>query len=348
VRAAAGNLWVDAGLWGGAIPGNELELQRLLDAGALGFKCFLVPSGVDEFPHVEPADLSRALSALAGTGAPLLVHAELQGPLDAALRALGTNPDPRRYLHYLRSRPTEAEDQAVALLVRLCRETRARVHVVHLASSDALGSLREARDQGLPFSAETTPHYLALAAEAVPDGDTAYKCAPPIREARHRDRLWEALAEGLLGQVVTDHSPCTPELKLPERGDFLAAWGGIASLQFGLPVVWTEARARGHALGSILRWMAEAPAALCGLGHRKGRLLPGHDADLVLWDPEASFTLTPERIEHRHKVTPYLGRTLYGAVRRTWVRGRTVYQDRPAGPWFSPAPTGRWLPRETP
>lgn len=344
VRAADGNLWVDVGLWGGAIPGNALELRRMLDAGALGFKCFMVPSGVDEFPHVEPPDLERALGALAETGAPLLVHAELQGPLDAALKALGAAPDPRRYETYLRSRPTEAEDQAVALLLGLCRRTRARVHVVHLASSGALGLLARARDEGLPFTAETTPHYLSLSAETVPDGDTAYKCAPPIREERHRERLWEALGSGLLGQVVTDHSPCTPELKLPERGDFLAAWGGIASLQFGLPVVWTEARARGHDPSALLRWMAEAPAALATLAHRKGRLLPGYDADLVLWDPEARFTLTPDLIEHRHKVTPYLGRSLYGVVHKTWVGGRCVY-TRSGGPRFAPVPTGRWLAR---
>jgi allantoinase len=334
VAAARDHCWVDVGFWGGAVPGNAGELGPMVEAGALGFKCFMVDSGVPEFGFVAEADLRAALRELAGTGAPLLAHAELPGPIEAAQAAM-LGLDPCRYATYLGSRPREAEDLAIALLVDLCRETGARVHVVHLSSASAVPLLRRARDLGLPFSAETTPHYLHFAAEEIPDGATAFKCAPPIRGRDNREELWAALGEGLLELVVSDHSPCTPALKKLEAGDFAAAWGGIASLQLGLPVVWSDARRRGRSLVDVAAWMSAGPARLAQLD-RKGALAPGKDADLVVWDPDAAVTVAPAMLEHRHKVTPYAGEVLQGAVRATWVRGRCVYDrgrfgDRPEG-----------------
>lgn len=296
-------------LWGGVIPGNTRELRPMLERGVRGFKCFLVHSGVDEFPNVNERELREAARELAGTNAPLLVHAELGEHL------LPPAGDPRDYATYLHSRPNAAEDAAIDLLVRVCRETGARIHVVHLSSASALEILREAR--GLPLTAETTPHYLHFAAESVAPGRTEFKCAPPIRERENREQLWRGLAEGLIDLVVSDHSPCTPELK---RGDFAHAWGGIASLQLVLPIVWTNALRRGFSVEDVARWCCAGPARLANLD-RRGTLAAGHDADLVVWDPEATFVVTPELIQHRHKVTPYLGETLHGVVQRVWVGG---------------------------
>lgn len=325
-RAAEGQCWIDIGLWGGVVPGNAGDLRPLLDAGALGFKCFMVESGVEEFGWVKEPDLRLALSELKGSGAPLLCHAELPGPIDAAA-ALIEGLDPRTYAAYVKSRPREAEDLAIAFLVSLCRETSARVHIVHLSSSGALDSLRRARDEGLPFSAETTPHYLHFAAEDIPDGATPYKCAPPIRERENREKLWSALGEGLIDLVVSDHSPCTPALKKLEAGDFAAAWGGIASLQLGLPVIWSEARRRGKTIADLAAWMCEGPAKLAGLDRRKGRIAVGLDADFVIWDPEAAHVVSPGEIQHRHKITPYAGETLFGGVQATYLRGEKVYEE---------------------
>jgi allantoinase len=340
-EALHGRGFIDVGLWGGVVPGNAGELVDMVREGALGFKCFMVDSGVAEFAFVGEADLERAMTVLATTRAPLLVHAEVPGPLDEAKRQLDAEPlrDLRSYWRYVRSRPKAAEDQAIAQLVALCSKTRARTHVVHLSSATALDTLRHARDLGLPFSAETTPHYLRLAAEDIPDGRTEFKCAPPIREQANREALWQGLHDGTLSMVVTDHSPCTPELKKFELGDFDGAWGGIASLQFGLPLVWTEARARGVSLGQLSRWLSEAPAALAGVSARKGAVAVGRDADLVVWDPDASFTVTKERILHRHPVTPYLGQSLFGVVHETFVRGQRVFgegqvAERPMGQWL--------------
>ncbi|RYE94341.1 MAG: allantoinase, partial [Myxococcales bacterium] len=226
---------------------------------------------------------------------------------------------------YLRSRPKEAEDEAIATLLRLCRQAPARLHVVHLSSATALPLLRQARDLNLPLSAETTPHYLHLDAEGVPEGATSYKCAPPIRERDNREALWGALREGLIDVVVTDHSPCTPELKRLDLGDFEGAWGGISSLQLGLSIVWTQARARGFDVAALSRWMCDQPAILAGLDGRKGRIAPGLDADLVLWKPEASFVVEGARLRHRHKVTPYEGQRLDGVVTATYRRGVPVF-----------------------
>ena len=317
--AAAGRARVDCAFWGGLVPGNTAELARLLDAGACGAKAFLAHSGIDEFPAAGEDDLRAALPILADRGKPLLVHAELATDLGQP------GDDPRRYATYLASRPPSWEREAVALLLRLCRELRAPIHVVHLSAAAAARLVAEARREGLPLTAETCPHYLAVAAEEVPDGRTEFKCAPPVRERANRDALWDALLAGTIGLVVSDHSPCLPALKQLERGDFMAAWGGIASLQLALPVVWTEARRRGVGLGRLVSWMAEAPARLAGLAACKGRIAPGYDADLVAFDPDAKFEVERARIQHRHTLTPYEGRMLHGVVRKTWLRGRPVY-----------------------
>ncbi|MDC0742330.1 allantoinase AllB [Polyangium mundeleinium] len=329
-RASAGQTWVDHGFWGGVVPGNERELEPLVEAGALGFKAFLVHSGIDDFPMAEEGDLRRAMPILARLGVPLLVHAELEGD---APEAVG---DPRSYATYLASRPPTWEEAAVHRMVELCRTYGGPVHVVHLSAAGALDDVSRARAEGLPFSIETCPHYLLLAAEEVPEGHTEYKCAPPIRERDNRERLWKALVSGAIDLVVSDHSPCTPQLKLPNEGDFLRAWGGIASLQLGLSLIWTEANQRGATLSDLARWMCEAPARLAGLSHKKGRIAPGLDADLVVWDPDATFVVEPSILRHRHPVTPYLGRTLRGEVKTTILRGQTVYEggvvrDEPLG-----------------
>lgn len=304
-RHARGEITVE--LWGGVIPGNTRELRPMLERGARGFKCFLVHSGVDEFPNVTEDQLREAARELAGTNAPLLVHAELGEHLHEP------HGDPLDYETYLRSRPRAAEDAAIDLVVRVCRETGARMHIVHLSSSSAMSLL----DRNLPITAETTPHYLHFEAESVPRGHTEFKCAPPIRESANREALWRGLGAGLIDLVVSDHSPCTPELK---KGDFAAAWGGIASLQFVLPIVWTNAQPRGFTVDDLARWCCASPARLANLD-RKGAIAIGKDADFVVWDPDATFTVSPELIEHRHKVTPYLGSTLRGVVKETWARG---------------------------
>lgn len=327
--AAAGRIRVDVGFWGGVVPGNAAELRPLWEAGAWGFKCFLVPSGVDEFEGVGEAGLRAAMPILAELGAPLLIHAELPGPLERAAAECAAL-DPRRYASYLRSRPSAAETEAVALVIRLCREFGTRVHVVHLATADALPLLREARAEGLPITVETCPHYLHFAAEEIADGATAWKCAPPIREAAHRDALWNALAAGEIDLVASDHSPCPPELKRMDTGDFFGAWGGIASLQLGLPVTWTGALRRGLGPERVAEWMSAAPARLAGLA-RKGAIAPGRDADLVVFDPDAELRVDPTELHHRHAVTPYAGGAFSGRVLATYVRGMPVYTRGQAG-----------------
>lgn len=336
--AAENRVWVDVGLCGGVVPGNAGELRGLFQAGALAFKCFLAESGVAEFPHVAESDLEQAMRVLADIGAPLLVHAELPGFLDGVVPA---PTDVRRYASYLASRPRTAEDAAVELLTRLSASTGARTHVVHLSSADALGFVRRAREAGTPFSAETCPHYLHFTSERIADGATAFKCAPPIREAENRERLWAALGEGLIDQIVTDHSPSSPTLKCVDSGDFMAAWGGISSLQLGLPVIWSEARARGKSVADVARWMCASPATLVGMQKVKGHLAPGADADLIIWDPEAEFRVDARALEHRHKLTPYDGQALYGVVRSTYLRGTKIFEQGK----FLGTPHGRWLRR---
>ncbi len=323
LAAARGQCLIDIAFWGGVIPGNTRELKPLLNAGVRGFKCFLIHSGVDEFPHVTESNLLEAMPELAALGSVLLVHAEVPEPIENA--ALELEGNPQDYQTFLKSRPRASENEAVALMVRLCRETGARIHIVHHSSSDVLPLLRQARAEELPITVETCPHYLTFAAEEIPDGATYFKCCPPVREREKREKLWAALADGVIDMVVSDHSPCTPALKLTETGDFLQAWGGIAALQFSLPVMWTGSQARGFGLRELTRWMSEAPAKLAGLDKRKGRLALGYDADVVIWNPEREFKVAPENIHLRHKLTPYAGMNLRGVVEATYVRGTKVY-----------------------
>jgi allantoinase len=344
--AARGKCAVDVGFWGGVVPGNLGALSALFEAGVVGFKCFLVHSGVDEFPNVTGADLRAALPQLKQMGAVLIVHAELPAPIERALDAQETAseaPDPRQYETFLRSRPREAENEAVALMIALSRETGARVHVVHHSSADALPMLRQAKDEGVAISIETCPHYLCFNAEEIPAGATEFKCCPPIRERENCEKLWEALGSGLIEMVVSDHSPCPPEMKLREAGDFLQAWGGISSLQLRLPVVWTAARARGFSIQQLVKWLCMAPARLVGLERRKGSLAAGFDADLVIWNPSAAFEVVPENIHHRHKLTPYAGQRLRGVVEKTFLRGELIYDG---GRFPAAERVGRLLLRE--
>lgn len=339
--AVAGELLVDVGFWGGVVPGNASELRSLWEAGVFGFKCFLVPSGVAEFRHVTETDLRAALPQLAALNAPLLAHCELPGPIERAITKLPKDASARTHGTWLASRPHEAEDEAIALLLRLAREFHARAHVVHLASPDSLAQLREAKALGLAISVETCPHYLWFASEEIPDGATEFKCAPPIRASENREKLWEGLGDGTIDSIASDHSPCPPSMKLPDKGDFLRAWGGISSLGLNLPAVWTQARSRGYSVTHLAEWLAAAPARLAGLGHRKGSILPGLDADLVICDLEAAFRVDPSRLHYRHKITPYAGRELVGVVQTTFLRGRKIF-DRGA---FSGPPAGEVLRR---
>jgi allantoinase len=334
LAAAAGKLWVDTGFWGGVVPGNSEELQALWAAGVFGFKCFLVPSGVDEFAHVTETDLRVALPKLAALGAPLLAHAELPEPIENAVAGLAKNASPRKYATWLAARPRQAENEAVALLLRLGTEFGARIHIVHVSSSDALALLRVAKDAGGAVTAETCPHYLTFAAEEIADGATEFKCAPPIRERENREKLWQGLGDGTLDFIATDHSPCPPAMKLQEEGDFLRAWGGIASLQLSLPAVWTEARKRGYAVTHLAKWLCEGPARLAGLVGKKGAIAVGCDADFVIWDADAKFHVDLAQLHHRHKVTPYAGRELCGRVETTYLRGRKIFErgELSAGP----------------
>ncbi|MGZ3417140.1 MAG: allantoinase AllB [Polyangiales bacterium] len=322
--AMAGKLRVDVAFWGGVVPGDQRELEGMLDEGLPGFKCFLVHSGIDDFPNVVEADLARAMPILEKRNAVLLVHAEDPDPI-AEAEAILRDADPRKYATFLASRPKLAEDLAITRMIRLCREYGTRTHVVHLSAASAVPMVEHARREGLKFSAETCPHYLTFASEEIADGSTPFKCCPPIRERDNRDALWAALRAGTISQVVSDHSPCTPALKDMERGDFMTAWGGIAGLQFGLSSTWTEASKRGFTLADLARWTSERTAALARLSGRKGAIVAGADADLVIFDPDATFVVS--HIEHRHKVTPWAGRTLRGVVRRTILRGETIHED---------------------
>lgn len=317
--ATAGQLAVDVGFWGGVVPGNAAELAPMAAAGARGFKCFLCHSGIDDFPRSTDADLRVAMPILRAAGVPLLVHAELEDP---ELRT-PDGADPRDYATYLHSRPKVWEDRAVAMVVDRVRQTGCRAHIVHLSSASALPILRAAKAEGLPITAETCPHYLCLSAEQVPMGDTAWKCAPPIRERANQDALWAALADGTLDVVVTDHSPCTPGLKLPDTGDFMGAWGGIASLQLGLRAVWTEAQRRGFSVPQIARLMCTQPADLAGFPDR-GRIAVGARADLMAWSPEPTAEVRASELLHRHPITPWAGRTLAGAVHDVWLGGTPI------------------------
>ena len=321
--AARGRCHVDVGFWGGVVPGNTGSLGPLAGRGVLGYKCFMTPSGVDEFEHVSEADLRTAAPVVAGLGLPLLAHAEWP----ALLAGVESSADPRSHATWLATRPPESEQAAIALLVELAREYRVHVHVVHLAAAGALDALRAARSEGLSVTVETCPHYLTFCADEIADGATAFKCAPPIRGRDNREALWDALGRGDIDLVATDHSPAPSALKGIDDGDFIRAWGGIASLQLGLPVTWTGAASRGYPLEHVARWLAAAPAKLAGLSARKGAIEAGRDADFVVFDPDATFAVDASRLLHRHPITPYEGMRLRGVVEQTILRGETVCRD---------------------
>ena len=324
MESLQGKLWIDCGFWGGVVPDSLDELDELVRAGVLGVKSFTIHSGIDDFPQVEEAHLHRAIRILAEHQVPYLIHAELDND-HSEPPAIGN-----RYQSFLASRPRRWEDDAIELLIGLAgdaaRESvQARLHIVHLSSADALPALQAAQAQGLAISAETCPHYLTLFAEDIPDGKTLFKCCPPIREDENRQRLWQGLADGIIEFVVSDHSPCTPQLKHIDSGDIEHAWGGISSLQFGLSLIWTEARGRGYGIEQIIDWMSTRPARFAGLGERKGKIAVGYDADFCVFDDAAEYVIRAEMIKYRHKVTPYEGRQVTGVVRRTFVRGQEVY-----------------------
>ena len=328
LEAAAGRATVDVGFWGGLLPANRSALSPLRAAGVFGFKCFLVPSGVPEFPEIACAELPPLAAEVARVGGVLLVHAEAPGRIAPTL-----DGRERSYAAYLASRPPEAEAEAVAAVAEVCRSTGVRTHIVHLSAAEALEPLAAARREGLPMTAETCPHYLFFSSEEIPDGATLFKCAPPIRSAANRESLWSALDQGLVDQVVSDHSPAPPERKALESGSFAEAWGGIASLELTLSATWTAARSRGLSPGRLAEWMSAAPARLAGLEERKGAIAAGRDADLVVWDPEASRRVAPHALHQRHATTPYAGLALAGVVLATYLRGEKIFErGRAVGP----------------
>ena len=333
LETARNDCFVDVGFWGGVVPGNTCELAEMFAAGVVGFKCFLVPSGVDEFPHVTEPDLREAMPELTRLGAMLIVHAELPGSIKS------DGDESGEYATFLASRPRSAENEAVELMIRLSREFDTRVHIVHLSSAEAIPMLRKAQQAGVKITAETCPHYLHFAAEAIPAGATEFKCCPPIRERDNREELWDGLRDGTIGLIVSDHSPCPGEMKLRESGDFMKAWGGIASLQLRLPVIWTEARRRGFSLLDLTRWLCASPAQQVSFETQKGSIIVGANADLVTWNPDEQFKVSATSLHHRHKITPYDGEMLTGAVHQTFLRGRKIYD---AGQ-FSTSPLGHML-----
>jgi allantoinase len=320
--ATEGQLHVNGGFWGGIIPGNVPEIEKLINKGVLGFKAFLTHSGIDEFPNVTELDLRQAMPIIARRQLPLLVHCEL---------ATNVQPPPagdeQSYKNYLSSRPRQWEDDAIALMIRLCEQYKCRVHIVHLSSAGSIEQIKQARQNGLPITVETAQHYLYFNAEEIPDSQTAYKCAPPIREKKNNEQLWQALQEGIIDFVATDHSPAPPAMKEISSGNLMKAWGGIASLQLALPVLWTAARKRNIPVANMASWLCEKPAILPGLQKSKGRIAKGFDADFVVWDPDKSFRVTAEALHHKHKITPYINQELYGVVKQTWLAGQLIFEQ---------------------
>ncbi|MBC6991136.1 allantoinase AllB [Hymenobacter sp. BT491] len=321
LQATHNQLHTNCGFWGGIVPGNAAEVEGLIARGVLGFKAFLTHSGIDEFPNATEADLRQVMPILARHQLPLLVHCELTTD-DAEWK----KHDRRSYQNYLASRPKSWEDEAVALMIRLCEEYNCPTHIVHLSSANSIAPLAAAKAKGLPLTVETGQHYLFFTAEEIKDGQTQFKCAPPIREKANNDQLWAALQEGIIDFVATDHSPAPPALKQIETGDFTTAWGGIASLQLALPVLWTAAQPRGATVQDLAKWLSTNPAKLIGQAHKKGQIAKGYDADLVMVDLEKSFRVSEDLIQHKHKVSPYLGRELLGVVEQTFLQGQLVYQ----------------------
>ncbi len=336
IIAAKKNLHTNCGFWGGVIPGNlpkdsfgESEIEGLIDKGVLGFKAFLTHSGIDEFPNVTEADLRKAMPIIAKYNLPLLVHCELTSPLSAGeslSRPFGRT-GVRSYQNYLNSRPRKWEDDAIALMIRLCEEFNCRTHIVHLSSSNSIEQIKIAKQKGLPLTVETAQHYLYFNSEQIKDGQTEFKCAPPIREKENNDQLWQALKEGIIDFVATDHSPSTPDLKNMGSGDFMQAWGGIASLQFALPVLWTKAKEKSCSLNDIAKWLCENPSKLIGKQNSIGKIEKGFNADIIIWDEKKSFTVKEDIIQHKHKITPYLNQNLFGLVEQTYLSGEKVFDN---------------------
>ena len=319
--ATKDKLHTNVGFWGGIIPGNTDEIEGLIAKGILGFKAFLTHSGIDDFPNATEEDLRIAMPIIAKHNLPLLGHCELT---DELLRATGDN---RSYQNYMSSRPKEWEDEAITMMIRLCEEFNCRVHIVHLSSAKSIEQIIKAKEKGLPITVESAQHYLYFNAETINDGQTQFKCAPPIREKENNDQLWQALKDGVIDLVATDHSPSTPTLKELESGDFMKAWGGIASLQLALPVLWTKAREKGFTIDFIAKWLCENPAKLIGKSTTKGKIAIGYDADLIVVDIDSSFVVTENMLHHKHKTTPYLNETLYGIVEQTYLFGEKVYDN---------------------
>jgi allantoinase len=338
--AARKKCWVNVGFWGGVVPGNTGDLRALHQAGVFGFKCFLAPSGVPEFANVSGTDLREALPVLAGMNSPLLVHAELPGPIESAARKVKQS-DPRQYMTWLTSRPASAETKAIGMLIGLAREFKAHIHVVHVSSAASVPLILRAKKEGLPVTAETCPHYLFFDAGSIGNGRTEFKCAPPIRDAKNNAKLWRGLGTGALDIIVSDHSPSPPFMKCLKTGDFFRAWGGISSLQLGLAAIWTRLSAQEYSLRHLARWMCSGPAQLAGLDQRKGAIAPGFDADLVIWNPDKGFAVKSKMLQNRHKLTPYLGETLRGVVETTFLGGRMIYDG---GKFLGP-PRGALLRR---
>jgi allantoinase len=324
LNATKDQLHTNCGFWAGIIQSgkqSEKEIERLIERGVLGFKAFLIHSGIDEFPNVTESDLRKAMPIIAKHKLPLLVHCELESHKPQTIN------NKRSYNEYLNSRPPSWEDNAITLMIHLCEEFNCRVHIVHLSAADSIERIKKAKSKGLPLSVETGQHYLYFSAEEIKDGQTQFKCAPPIRERTNRERLWDALKNDVIDFVATDHSPAPPAMKDIEGGDFFKAWGGIASLQFALPVLWTAAKNRGFLPQHVAKWLCEHPASIAGQQNKKGKIEKGFDADLVVWDPEKKFTVTEDIILHKHKITPYLGETLYGVVEQTWLAGEKVFEN---------------------
>ncbi len=319
IAATEGKLHVDCGFWGGVIPGNEKEIEGLIEKGVLGFKAFLIDSGIAEFPPVNEDELKKVMPVLARYHLPLLVHCELDSEAPSFKST-------RNYNEYLSTRPGKWEIDAIAMMIKLCREFKCRVHIVHLSFAGALEIIKKAKEEGLPLTVESGQHYLFFTSEEIPEGATAYKCAPPIREKVNNEKLWKALQNDTIDFVATDHSPAPPELKEIHSGDFMKAWGGIASMQLALPALWTAARKHNIPVTKMAEWLCSKPALLPQLSN-KGRIEPGCDADFVVWDPEASFIIDENDLHHRHKITPYLGKQLFGRVQQTWLRGEKLYDD---------------------
>ncbi|MDQ3019482.1 MAG: allantoinase AllB [Bacteroidota bacterium] len=325
IEAAKNKLYVDCGFYGGVIPGNTDEIEGLIQNGVLGFKAFMVHSGIDEFPNVNEDDLRKALTKLKSAShlqIPLLVHAELQINMPHI-----RNYNECSFNSFTETRPKELENNAIKLLIKLCREFNYPIHIVHLSSSEAIELIKAAKSEGLKITAETCPHYLFFSSEEIPDNDTRFKCTPPIRNNANREKLWSAVKEGVINFIVSDHSPCNPELKFSEEGNFEKAWGGISSLQLGLSIVWTEAKVRGFNIQDISRLMSRNTASFIGLGDKKGRIEIGYDADLVIFDPDKKFIVNEDQLLHKHKVTPYSGKELFGIVEETYLKGIKIFEN---------------------